>query len=157
MKAMHSSYLCAILSAYRIHAPHQQQERTSSSMLSATPIIGFVPTRDADRSRAFYEHTLGLTFVTDDGFALVFKSGSNMIRIARVQELTPPPYTILGWEVLDIVSEVTTLIGKGLVFVRYPFIPPDQVDPHGIWTAPGGARVAWFQDPDGNTLSLSQH
>jgi len=126
-------------------------------MLSATPIIGFIPMLDAARSRAFYESILGLPFVSDDGFALVFKSGGNMIRIARVQELTPAPYTILGWEVADIVAEVTALTAKGLVFARYPFLPPDQVDALGIWTAPGGDRIAWFQDPDGNTLSLSQH
>lgn len=126
-------------------------------MLSTTPIIGFVPTLDAARSRAFYEGILGITFVSDDGFALVFRSGSNMIRIARVQDLTPAVYTILGWEVSDIAAEVTALTAKGLVFARYPFLPPDQVDALGIWSAPGGAKVAWFQDPDGNTLSLSQH
>ena len=126
-------------------------------MLSTTPIIGFVPTLDADRSRAFYEHTLGLTFVADDGFALVFRSGANMVRIARMQEFTPAPSTILGWEVTDVVAEVSTLTAQGLVFARYPFLPPDQVDIHGIWSAPGGAKIAWFQDPDGNTLSLSQH
>ena len=126
-------------------------------MLSATPIIGFIPTLDADRSRAFYELILGLTFVADDGFALVFKSGGNMIRIAHVQNLTPAPYTILGWKVTDIVAEVTALTAKGLNFARYPFLPPDQVDELGIWSAPDGAKVAWFQDPDGNTLSLSQH
>jgi len=88
---------------------------------------------------------------------MVFSSGGNMVRVVRVQELTPPPYTILGWEVPDIVAEVTALSAKGLVFARYPFLPPDQVDEHAIWSAPGGAKVAWFQDPDGNTLSLSQH
>jgi len=126
-------------------------------MLATAPIIGFIPTLDAARSRAFYEHTLGLTFVADDGFALVFRSGANMIRIARVQDLTPPPYTILGWEVPDIVAEVTALTAAGLVFARYPFLPSDQVDALGIWSAPGGAKIAWFHDPDGNTLSLSQH
>jgi len=126
-------------------------------MLATAPIIGFIPTLDAARSRAFYEHTLGLTFVADDGFALVFRSGANMIRIARVQDLTPPPYTILGWEVPDIVAEVTALTTAGLVFARYPFLPSDQVDALGIWSAPGGAKIAWFHDPDGNTLSLSQH
>ena len=126
-------------------------------MLSTTPIIGFVPTLDAARSRAFYEGILGIPFVSDDGFALVFRSGSNMIRIARVQDLTPAVYTILGWEVSDIAAEVTALTAKGLVFARYPFLPPDQIDSLGIWSAPGGAKVAWFQDPDGNTLSLSQH
>lgn len=126
-------------------------------MLSSNPIIGFIPTLDAARARAFYEEILRLTFVSDDGFALVFKSGVNMVRIARVQELKPPVYTILGWEVTNIVAEVTDLTAKGLVFTRYPFLPPDQVDSLGIWSAPGGAKVAWFQDPDGNTLSLSQH
>jgi len=126
-------------------------------MLATAPIIGFIPTLDAACSRAFYEHTLGLTFVADDGFALVFRSGANMIRVARVQDLTPPPYTILGWEVPDIVAEVTALTTAGLVFIRYPFLPKDQVDALGIWSAPGGAKIAWFHDPDGNTLSLSQH
>jgi catechol 2,3-dioxygenase-like lactoylglutathione lyase family enzyme len=130
-------------------------------MLSTAPIIGFIPTLDAARSRDFYENTLGLTFVADDGFALVFRCGfrtaSNMIRIARVQELTPPPYTILGWEVADIVAEATALTAKGVLFARYPFLPPDQVDSLGIWTTPTGDKVAWFHDPDGNTLSLSQH
>ena len=77
-------------------------------MLSATPIIGFIPTRDANRALEFYEKTLGLHFVSDDGFALVFKSAKNMIRIARVQELTPPPYTIHGWEVTDIVAWIAS-------------------------------------------------
>jgi catechol 2,3-dioxygenase-like lactoylglutathione lyase family enzyme len=126
-------------------------------MLDATPIIGFVPTLDAARSRAFYEDTLGLTFVADDGFALVFKSGGNMVRVVRVQEFTPPPYTILGWEAADIAAEVIALTAAGVVFARYPFLPPEQVDERGIWTTPSGSKVAWFQDPDGNTLSLSQH
>ncbi|WP_263373684.1 VOC family protein [Granulicella aggregans] len=126
-------------------------------MLSTSPIIGFVPTRDGERARAFYAETLGLDFVTDDGFALVFRSGSNMIRIARAGEFTPAPYTILGWEVADIVAEVTALTAKGIAFARYPFLPPDQVDELGIWSTPTGDKVAWFQDPDGNTLSLSQH
>ena len=126
-------------------------------MLSTNPIIGFIPTRDADRARAFYEGTLGLTFLADDGFALVFRSGANMIRIARAAEFTPDPFTILGWEVADIVSEVTALTAKGVEFARYPFLPPDQVDDLGIWTTPTSDKVAWFQDPDGNTLSVSQH
>ena len=128
-----------------------------ASMLSTAPIIGFVPTRDGDRARAFYANTLGLEFVADDGFALVLRSGTNMVRIARAGEFTPAPYTILGWEVADIVAEVTALTAKGLAFARYPFLPPDQVDELGIWSTPTGDKVAWFHDPDGNTLSLSQH
>jgi catechol 2,3-dioxygenase-like lactoylglutathione lyase family enzyme len=126
-------------------------------MLSSSPIIGFIPTRDADRARAFYEGTLGLEFIADDGFALVFRSGQNMIRIARTAEFTPAPFTILGWEVADIVAEVTALTAAGVAFARYPFLPPDQVDDLGIWTTPTADKVAWFQDPDGNTLSVSQH
>lgn len=126
-------------------------------MLSTSPIIGFVPTRNGDRAQAFYVETLGLTFIADDGFALVFRSGSNMIRIARSGDFTPAPHTILGWEVADIIAEVTALTAKGIVFARYPFLPPDQVDALGIWSSPTGDKVAWFQDPDGNTLSLSQH
>jgi catechol 2,3-dioxygenase-like lactoylglutathione lyase family enzyme len=126
-------------------------------MLPASPIIGFVPTNDGDRARAFYTEILGLTFVTDDGFALVFRSGSNMIRIARSGDFTPVQHTILGWEVADIVAEVAALNAKGVTFARYPFLPPHQVDELGIWSTPTGDKVAWFQDPDGNTLSLSQH
>jgi catechol 2,3-dioxygenase-like lactoylglutathione lyase family enzyme len=126
-------------------------------MLLTSPIIGFIPTTDPTRARAFYEHTLGLTFITDDGFALVFSSGANMIRIARAGDFTPAPFTILGWQVADIVAEVTTLTAAGVTFARYPFLPADQVDALGIWTSPTTNKVAWFQDPDGNTLSLSQH
>lgn len=126
-------------------------------MLATSPIIGFIPTQDADLARAFYVATLGLEFVADDGFAIVLRSGWNMVRIARAGAFTPAPYTILGWEVADIVAEVKALVGEGVVFLRYPFLPPDQVDELGIWTAPTGDKVAWFNDPDGNTLSLSQH
>jgi catechol 2,3-dioxygenase-like lactoylglutathione lyase family enzyme len=126
-------------------------------MLATASIIGFIPTKDADRSRAFYEQTLGLRFVQDDGFALVLRSGANMVRIARAGDFIPAQYTILGWEVADIVAEVTALTAKGVTFARYPFLPPDQVDSLGIWTTPTGDKVAWFQDPDGNTLSVSQH
>ena len=126
-------------------------------MLPTSPIIGFIPTKDADRSRAFYEQTLGLHFISDDGFALVFRSGTNMIRIVRAGDFTPASFTILGWEVMDIASAVTALTAAGLAFASYPFLPKDQVDDQGIWTSPNGNKVAWFQDPDGNTLSLSQH
>jgi catechol 2,3-dioxygenase-like lactoylglutathione lyase family enzyme len=129
----------------------------NAPMLPSSPIVGFIPTKDATRSRAFYEGILGITFVADDGFALVFRSGANMVRIARAGDFTPAVYTILGWEVADIVAEVTALTAKGVTFARYPFLPPDQVDALGIWSTPTGDKVAWFQDPDGNTLSLSQH
>jgi catechol 2,3-dioxygenase-like lactoylglutathione lyase family enzyme len=126
-------------------------------MLDTLPIIGFIPTRDAQRSRTFYEETLGLTFIADDGFALVFRTATNMLRIARAGDFIPAPYTILGWESQDLTALVTDLTSRGVTFERYPFLPADQVDTLGIWNTPTGDKVAWFKDPDGNTLSISQH
>jgi catechol 2,3-dioxygenase-like lactoylglutathione lyase family enzyme len=124
-------------------------------MLSSTPIIAFIPTLDAARARAFYEHTLGLKFVSDDSFALVMESNGTMIRITRAPAFTPFPFTLLGWEVADIDATVADLAAKGVEFARYSFL---QQAPNGVWTAPGNvAKVAWFPDPDGNLLSLSQH
>jgi len=123
-------------------------------MLSTAPIIAFVPTKDATRARDFYEGTLGLRFVSDDSFAIVMDANGTMVRIARVGDYTPAPFTILGWQVDDIESVVAELTAKGIQFSIYPFL--DQAA-SGIWSAPGGAKVAWFLDPDGNTLSLSQH
>ena len=118
-------------------------------------LIGFIPTRDAARARAFYESTLGLRFVEDDTFALVMDSNGTMIRIARVPDYTPFAFTLLGWEVSDIDSAVAELTAKGVQFNRYSFL---EQSPNGVWTAPGNAaKVAWFPDPDGNILSISQH
>jgi predicted enzyme related to lactoylglutathione lyase len=126
-------------------------------MLATTPIIGLVPASDPERARAFYEGTLGLSFLSDDGFAIVVKAADTIIRIVRMGEFTPVPYTILGWEVADIEATVAGLAAKGLAFERYPFLPADQVDALGIWTTPTGSKVAWFKDTEGNTLSLSKH
>jgi len=118
--------------------------------------IAFIPTNDAAAARAFYEDILGLTFVSDDQFALVFSVGPHnmMLRIARAGDFTPTPSTIFGWEVADIHATVAELSGKGVAFVRFSFL---EQDAQGVWAAPGGAKVAWFKDPDGNTLSLSYH
>lgn len=117
-------------------------------------LIGFAPITDGERAKAFYEGVLGLTFVADDGFALVFRSGANMVRLAKLPEVTPVQGTIMGWETQTIVDDVQALTDKGVAFLRYGFMEQDAL---GIWTAPGGDRVAWFTDPDGNVLSLSQH
>lgn len=124
-------------------------------MLATSKIVAFVPTKDAARARAFYESTLGLRFVEDDNFALVMDSNGTMIRIARVPDYTPFAFTLLGWEVSDIDAAVADLAAKGVQFNRYSFL---EQSPNGVWTAPGNAaKVAWFPDPDGNILSLSQH
>jgi catechol 2,3-dioxygenase-like lactoylglutathione lyase family enzyme len=124
-------------------------------MLGSTNIVAFVPTRDADKARAFYERVLGLRFVNDDGFALVMDANGIMIRVARVgKEFTPAQFTILGWQVSEIENMVRALQNKGVHFEIYGFFKQDEL---GIWTAPTGDKVAWFKDPDGNTLSVSQH
>ena len=123
-------------------------------MLAASKIIGFVPTRDSKAAREFYEGKLGFQFVSDDPFALVMMAGDTMIRIAKAKDFTPAPYTVMGWEAQDIEALVRWLTARGIVFEKYPFIQDQEL---GIWTAPGGDKVAWFKDPDGNVLSVSQH
>ncbi len=123
-------------------------------MLASSKIIGFVPTRDSARAREFYEGKLGFQFVSDDPFALVMMAGDTMIRISKAKDFTPAPYTVMGWEAQDIEALVRWLTARGVVFEKYPFIQNQEL---GIWTAPGGDRVAWFKDPDGNVLGVSQH
>jgi catechol 2,3-dioxygenase-like lactoylglutathione lyase family enzyme len=122
-------------------------------MLGSIDIVAFVPTKDPEKARAFYEGVLGLRFVKDDGFALVLDANGIMVRVAKAQ-FTPAPFTILGWQVSDIKKVVTGLQGKGVQFERFGFFEQDEL---GIWTAPSGDKVAWFKDPDGNVLSVSQH
>jgi catechol 2,3-dioxygenase-like lactoylglutathione lyase family enzyme len=123
-------------------------------MLTSGKMVGFVPTTDSTRARDFYEKKLGFQFVSDDQFALVMRAGDNMIRIAKAGKFTPAHYTVLGWEVTRIEDEVRALAARGVVFEKYPFVQ-DQAT--GIWTTPNGDKVAWFKDPDGNVLSLSEH
>jgi catechol 2,3-dioxygenase-like lactoylglutathione lyase family enzyme len=124
------------------------------TMLSSNRIVGFVATRDYAKARNFYEKILGIEFVNQDQFAIEFRSGGNIIRISKVDDFTPMPFTVLGWEVTDIQKVVEELTTRGVGFEKYPFLKQDGM---GIWDAPGGARVAWFKDPDDNLLSVSQH
>ncbi len=117
-------------------------------------VITFLLTRNADAALEFYRDKLGLTFRRDDGFALVFDISGIMLRIARVNDFTPLQGTALGWESRDIRADVSRLSDRGVTFEVYPNMGQDEL---GIATFPGGDQVAWFKDPDGNTLSLSQH
>jgi catechol 2,3-dioxygenase-like lactoylglutathione lyase family enzyme len=123
-------------------------------MLAGGKLIGFVPTKDSKRSREFYEGKLGFQFVSDDQFALVVQAGESMIRVVKAGNFTPAQYTVMGWEVTDIDAMVKWLNGRGVAFEKYPFVQDREL---GIWTTPNGDKVAWFKDPDGNVLSLSQH
>jgi len=120
--------------------------------LADRPLVAFVACRDTTRAREFYEGTLELPLRRDDGFALVFEVGERLLRVVTVGEFTAQPFTVLGWHVSDIASTVADLRAKGVEFIRIDHF--DQ-DAEGIWTAPGGDRVAWFHDPDGNVLSVS--
>lgn len=124
-------------------------------MLGSNHIVAFVPTRDAEKARVFYEGVLGLRFVNDDGFAMVLDANGIMIRVAKVgKDFTPAQFTILGWQVSGIEKIAAGLQAKGVQFERYGFLKQDEM---GIWTAPTGDKVAWFKDPDGNVLSVSEH
>lgn len=122
-------------------------------MLSTSSPIAFIATAAPERARAFYADTLGLTLVTEDDFSLVFALHGVELRIQKVRELEPHPFTALGWQVADAAGTVTALRARGVVFERYPFL---QQDDHDLWDAPGGARIGWFKDPDGNLLSITE-
>ncbi|MBI1762385.1 MAG: VOC family protein [Acidobacteria bacterium] len=115
-------------------------------------LMGFAAITDAARARAFYEEQLGLKFVADDGYALVFETGGNLLRLQKMKAHTPLPFTVLGWQITDIHATIRELTGKGVTFERYDFM---QQDEWGVWES-GGDKVAWFKDPDGNLLSLAQ-
>jgi catechol 2,3-dioxygenase-like lactoylglutathione lyase family enzyme len=123
-------------------------------MLGNAHLTAFLATADAGRARAFYRDVLGLSLVSDDEFALAFDSNGTQLRIQKVTAVEPPPFTALGWQVEDVGATVAALVRAGVVFERYSFMTQDAA---GIWTAPGGTRVAWFKDPDGNLLSLAEH
>ncbi len=116
--------------------------------------MAFVASADLLRSRAFYEGALGLRVVVQDDYACVFDADGTVLRVTAVEQVVSGGYTVLGWRVDDIENDVRTLTEAGVAFTRYEGMGQD---PAGIWTTPGGDRVAWFCDPDGNTLSLTQY
>jgi catechol 2,3-dioxygenase-like lactoylglutathione lyase family enzyme len=125
------------------------------SILGGSEVIAFAPTTDPAKARAFYEGVLGLRLVEDEQpFALVFDANGIMLRVTTVHELKPQPFTVLGWRVADIEGTVDKLVAGGVAFERFKGL--NDGDPRGIWNAPGGARIAWFKDPDGNVLSLTE-
>ena len=132
-------------------------------MLGTQKIVAFAAVRDRDAARKFYRDTLGLRLLGEDQFAIIFDANGTTLRLVPVKDWTPPQFTVLGWDVEDIVAAVAHLRSAGVAFQRYPWMK-DQ-DENGIWTSPSGpevaavhagARVAWFKDPDGNVLSVAQ-
>ena len=121
-------------------------------MLAGCEVVSLLPIRDAARARRFYADTLGLRFVSEDGFAVVFDAGDRMLRLTTVEAFTPQPFASIGWRVSDIATTVRGLADRGVAFEPYAALTRDDL---GIWAPPdGSAKVAWFEDPDGNLLSV---
>ncbi|MET0286130.1 MAG: VOC family protein [Polyangiales bacterium] len=121
-------------------------------MLTERRLMAFVATQDADRAKRFYRDLLGLRLVSDEPYALVFDAHGTMLRIQKAGPFTPHPFTALGWEVPDLRAELRALAAHGIEPKRYPHLEADEL---GVWDA-GEAEIGWFQDPDGNLLSLTQ-
>ena len=122
-------------------------------MLKGAKIVCFVATAKPAAAKKFYRDVLGLSLVEESPFAIVFAANGMTLRVQKVENVSPAPYTALGWEVDDVQAAIKRLNKKGIDFERYPVMGQDEL---GIWSAPSGAWVAWFKDPDGNVLSLTQ-
>jgi catechol 2,3-dioxygenase-like lactoylglutathione lyase family enzyme len=128
---------------------------TQRSGLGQYNIIGFVTIVDVARAKEFYRDTLGLRLLSEEPpFALVFEANGIILRLGIGKELPPAQGTVLGWQVPEIAAAVKDLGQAGVRFERYGFMKQDEL---GVWTSPTGAKVAWFKDPDGNILSISEH
>ncbi len=123
------------------------------STIAACRLIAFTFTDQPARARDFYKNVLGLKLMEDTESAMVFDANGTMLRVVKVQGFTPDHFTVVGWKVPHIAAAVEELTNKGVVFERYEGFGQDS---YGIWTSPDGSRIAWFKDPDGNILSLTQ-
>ncbi len=122
-------------------------------MLQSATLNAFLATSDPARAKVFFQDVLGLKFVNEGSHALVFDANGVSIWVQKVEQVVAAPYTALGWTVADIHATVRGLVSRGVTFERYGYF---EQDADGVWKAPGGAQVAWFRDPDGHVLSLTQ-
>lgn len=122
-------------------------------MLARETLKAFVPTVKPIEAKVFYRDILGLRLLNEDNYALEFDTGATLLRVIIVPELEPHPFTALGWNVTDIEAVIQSLNNKDVFCEKYGFMEQDDL---GIWTSPSGAKVAWFKDPDGNILSLTE-
>ncbi|MGN6196372.1 MAG: VOC family protein [Ginsengibacter sp.] len=122
-------------------------------MLGNEKLKAFVSTTNADKAKSFYQDCLGLKLLSADFYALEFEVNGNLLRVSIVKELKPQPFTVLGWNVDDIVSIIKSLNNKNIFCEKYEFLEQNDL---GIWTSPNGSKVAWFKDSDGNVLSLTE-
>lgn len=123
-------------------------------MISESSLVGFIPSMDLIKAKSFYTQILGLLLDHEDDYALEFNVRGCRIRINKVNEKFPVPYTVLGWSVMDIGTTVSELIQKGIQFEKFDGLNQRE---NGICTFPDGSQVAWFKDPDDNILSITQY
>lgn len=122
-------------------------------LANRTPVT-FLFTRDREKALPFYRDILGLTYVGSDQFADRFDLNGVSLRIVPIPDHQPSPHTVLGWDVPDIAVASAALSAKGVRFEIYEGFGQDE---SGVWTAPDGrAKIAWFLDPDGNNLSITE-
>lgn len=122
-------------------------------VLGDRSLMAFIPVSDLNAAQAFYGGILGIQVTEESPYAVVMDAGGTMLRLTQVDGLRPQPFTIAGWRVPDMGESIDALAARGVTFIRYEGM--DQ-DAKGIWSTPGGDQVAWFKDPDGNTLSLTR-
>lgn len=122
-------------------------------MLLEPRIITFLPITDAANAKNFYENILGLNMISEDEYALEFERNGTCLRLTIVPQLTPQPFTVLGFQIDQIESQIKSLSSKGVVFEEYKNLNQNHL---GIWTSPSKAKIAWFKDPDGNLISLTE-
>jgi catechol 2,3-dioxygenase-like lactoylglutathione lyase family enzyme len=121
------------------------------SILGPAKACAFLAVRDRETAKAFYGRTLGFPLKSEDQYGMVFEMREAHLRVTPVPGFEPQQYTVLGWNVADVLATVTALTAGGIRFERYNFLKQDEF---GIWTS-GDAEVAWFKDPAGNILSIS--
>jgi catechol 2,3-dioxygenase-like lactoylglutathione lyase family enzyme len=122
--------------------------------LRSAKAVAFVNVSDRERALDFYTGMLGLTLRSSDPFGDFLELGGALLRITVIPDYDPHPHPVVGWNVADVRATAAALVERGLSFNIYEDLGQDE---DGIWTAPDGtAKVAWFLDPDGNVLSLSE-
>jgi catechol 2,3-dioxygenase-like lactoylglutathione lyase family enzyme len=124
-------------------------------MLTDKKVKAFVITADAAAAKFFYNETLGFKYLGGDDYGLEFEMNDSLLRVSITtpEYAAPQKHTVLGWCVPDIYESVAYLSARGIRFERYEFLEQDE---KGVWQAPGGTKVAWFKDPNGNLLSIDQ-
>jgi len=122
-------------------------------MLTNNKLKAFIPTTKPKQAKQFYQDTLGLKLNFETDYSMQFEGKQSLLMITTVESFEPQPFTVLGWNVSDIETEIRSLSKLGVELETYDSLEQDNL---GIWTAPSKAKIAWFKDPDGNLLSLTE-